>query len=166
EALRTLVVETGGLPRRVPAGVLASDLPALEHLELWFGVEDYGGTTTVDDLAPLLAGERFPALRRLGLRNSEWGDDLVRRLADAPVTQRVKVLDLSGHVLTDAGGEVLAAAPAFRGLERLVIHHHFLTEEMEERLRAALTGVDVDLDGRREPEVYKDEVFYYPQVTE
>ena len=165
-SLRRLTVQTGGLPRGPVAGITASDLPALEHLELWFGVEDYGGTTTVDDLAPLLAGERFPALRSLGLRNSPWGDDLVRALAGAPVLDRVRVLDLSGNVLTDAGGEVLATAPAFRTLERLVIRYHFLTEAMEERLRAALPGVDLHLSERQEPEVYKDRTYYYPEVTE
>src|SRR5690606_41114100 len=165
-SLRRLTVQTGGLPRGPVAGITASDLPALEHLELWFGVEDYGGTTTVDDLAPLLAGERFPALRSLGLRNSPWGDDLVRALAGAPVLERVRVLDLSGNVLTDAGGEVLATAAAFRTLERLVIRYHFLTEATEERLRAAVPGVDLYLSERQEPEVYKDRTYYYPEVTE
>ncbi|MEY9213447.1 hypothetical protein ABH917_002893 [Thermobifida halotolerans] len=166
DALRGLVVQTGGLPRKVTTGILASRLPALEHLELWFGVEDYGGTTTVDDLAPLLAGELFPALRSLGLRNSTWGDELVRRLADAPVLDRVGVLDLSGNVLTDTGGEVLATAPAFRNLDRLVLRYHFLTEEMLDRLRAALAGVDLDVSGGEKPDVYRGKATYYPEVTE
>ncbi|KUP95495.1 hypothetical protein AC529_17455, partial [Thermobifida cellulosilytica TB100] len=166
EALRRLVVQAGGLP-----GVLASDLPALEHLELWFGVEDYGGTTEVGDLAPLLEGKAFPNLRSLGLRNAEWGDDLVRRLADAPVTQRVKVLDLSGHVLTEPGGEVLAAAPAFRGLDRLVMRYHFVPEPVLERIRQALSGVALDLDDPQEPDHDLDDdgaevPVYFPEVTE
>ncbi|MEY9213445.1 STM4015 family protein [Thermobifida halotolerans] len=165
-SLRRLVVQTGGLPREVTEGVLASDLPGLEHLELWFGVEDYGGDTTVDDLAPLLAGGLFPALRSLGLRNSEWGDELVRRLAEAPVLDRVRELDLSGHVLTDAGGEVLACAPAFRALKRLTVNHHYLGEEMRERIREALAGVDPELSEAEEPSVYGGEKHYYPEATE
>ena len=170
-SLRRLTVQTGGLPREVTTGVLASDLPALEHLELWFGIDWYGGTTEVSDLAPLLEGEGFPNLRSLGLRNSPWGDDLVRALAGAPVLERVRVLDLSGNVLTDAGGEVLATAPAFHTLERLVIRYHFLTEAMEERLRAALPGVDLHLSEREEPDHDVDDdgteiLVYYPEVTE
>jgi hypothetical protein len=56
DALETLVIETGGLPRAVTQDVLAAHLPQLTHLELWLGTENYGGETTVDDLAPLLAG--------------------------------------------------------------------------------------------------------------
>ncbi|GLY24951.1 hypothetical protein [Micromonospora sp. NBRC 101691] len=60
--------------------MVASELPALTDLELWIGTPDYGGDTEVADLAPLLAGERFPALRRLGLRNAEIADALVTAL--------------------------------------------------------------------------------------
>ncbi|TDQ53785.1 STM4015 family protein [Actinorugispora endophytica] len=166
EALASLTVQTGGLPGEAVAGILASDLPALERLELWFGVEDYGGTTTVETLEPLLSGKVFPSLRHLGPRNSPWGDDLVRALAGAPVLRRIRVLDLSGHVLRDEGGRVLASAPAFRGLERLVLRYHFLSEPVMAELRAALAGVDLDLSGPEEPDAYKDEVYYYPEVTE
>ncbi|MFG1925725.1 hypothetical protein [Cryptosporangium sp. NPDC048952] len=38
-ALRELAFETGGLPAGVARAVAASDFPALEHLELWFGEE-------------------------------------------------------------------------------------------------------------------------------
>lgn len=58
-ALRELTFESGGLPAQALRGVLDSELPALEHLELWLGVSAYGGDATVPDLAPLLAGGRF-----------------------------------------------------------------------------------------------------------
>lgn len=67
---------------------------------------------------------------------------------------------------TDAGGEVLATAPVFRNLERLVIRHHFLTEEMQKRVRAALSEVDLELSEARKPEVYQGRSYYYPSVTE
>ncbi len=167
EALRRLVVQTGGLPGEVTTGILASDLPALEHLELWFGVEDYGGTTEVGDLAPLFEGEVFPNLRSLGLCNAEWGDDLVRALADAPVMERVRALDLSSNALGPDGGEVLASAPVFRGLDSLTMDYHFVPEPVLERIRQALSGVALDLS---EPEEYfvdeNGEPAYYPGLTE
>jgi len=166
EALRTLAVETGGLPGEVTTGILASDLPALEHLELWFGSGYYGCTTELDDLAPLFEGELFPNLRSLGLRNDERTDDLVGMLAGAPLLDRLDVLDLSLGTLSDAGADLIARAPAFRRLRRLDLHHHYLTEEGEARLRAALPGVDLDLSERGEPRVHDGEVHYYAAVTE
>ena len=172
-SLRRLTVQTGGLPRGPVAGITASDLPALEHLELWLGVEGYGRSTEVDDLDRLLSGGAFPRLRSLGLRNAEHTDDLVRALAEAPLLDRLEVLDLSLGTLSDAGAEVIAQTPAFRRLRRLDLHHHYLSEEGQERLRAALPGVDLDLDDRREPDEFDpadDDPEYfrhgYPAVTE
>jgi hypothetical protein len=82
--LKTLIVETGGLPGHVVREVCAADLPALEHLELWLGSEDFGGDATLDDLAPILSGRLFPRLTTLALRDCEWADDLAVALADAP----------------------------------------------------------------------------------
>src|SRR6201990_2325494 len=40
-ALKTLIVEAGGLPRGVVRDALAVEAPNLEHLELWIGSEKY-----------------------------------------------------------------------------------------------------------------------------
>ncbi|TDQ53787.1 STM4015 family protein [Actinorugispora endophytica] len=167
EALTSLTAQTGGLPEEAVAGILASDLPALENLELWLGVEDHGRTTTVDTLAPLLSGTALPALRSLGLRNAERTDDLVRALADAPVLGRLEVLDLSMGTLTDDGARIIADSPGFRGLGRLDLRHHYLAEEgMAERVRAALPGVEVDLGEPQDPGTDDVRDVYYPAVTE
>jgi hypothetical protein len=171
-SLRRLTVQSGGLRPEVVRDVCASSLPALEHLELWLGVEEYGGTTTPQDLAPVLSGEAFPRLRSLGLRNTGEIDAWVPALARAPVLASLDALDLSLGALTDKGGQALVeAAPAFRGLKRLDLHHHFLTEETRERVRAALPGVEVDLSEPEEPDAYVQdgeeiEVYYYTAVGE
>jgi hypothetical protein len=167
--LRTLVLQSGGLPGRVSREVAASPLPALENLELWLGVEAYRGDTTPDDLARVLSGEAFPSLRSLGLRNAEDVDDWIPVLAQAPVLASLDVLDLSLGILTDRGGRALAeAASAFAGLRRLDLHHHYLSEDVCGRIREALPGVEVDLSDRREPGVYdwSDEEHYYTAVSE
>src|SRR5262249_19321549 len=79
--LRKLVIESGGLPRGIVEEILNSNLPALEHLELWLGTSDYGGDTTVEDFAPLFNGSLFPQLRYLGLRDSEIVNDLAQSIA-------------------------------------------------------------------------------------
>ncbi|SCF06894.1 hypothetical protein GA0074695_3237 [Micromonospora viridifaciens] len=164
--LRELAVETGGLPREFVAAVLASDLPALTELELWLGTPDYGGDTSVADLAPLLAGERFPRLRRLGLRNAEIVDDLAAALASAPVVGRLERLDLSLGTLGDEGAAALLAGQPLTHLAELDLHHHYLSEEMAGSVAGALAGVRVDLSERQVPEEYDGESYRYTAVSE
>ncbi|GIJ56568.1 hypothetical protein [Virgisporangium aurantiacum] len=151
-AVRELAFETGGLGRGILAGVVASDLPALEHLELWLGVDRYGGDITVDDLAPLLGGATFPGLRRLGLRNAEFADRLAAAVAAAPVVAGLTEVDLSLGMLGDEGAAALLAGQPLTHLRRLDLHHHFLSAAMADRLVAELPGVDVDVSDRQSAE--------------
>ncbi|MFF3504550.1 STM4015 family protein [Streptomyces sp. NPDC003247] len=146
--LRRLTMETGGLPAEVVRGIAASDLPALLHLDLWLGTPDYGGDAEVADLEPILSGARLPRLRHLALHNSEIQDAVATAMASAPVVARLEVLDLSMGVLTDEGAAALLAGQPLTHLKKLDLHHHFLSEDLEERVRQALepAGVDVDLD--------------------
>ncbi|CAL9525917.1 hypothetical protein SUDANB121_03951 [Nocardiopsis dassonvillei] len=163
-SLRSLTLQNGGLSGATVRGVVAAGLPALEHLELWLGVEDHGGSTSVEDLAPLLEGRALTGVRSLGLRNAERTDDWVRALAGSPVLERLEALDLSLGTLTDDGARVLLDGPGFRNLRRLDLHHHFMTEDMEDRVRAALTeaGVEVDTAERFDGAPWRT----YPAVSE
>ncbi|GLW05187.1 hypothetical protein Misp01_03170 [Microtetraspora sp. NBRC 13810] len=171
DALRILRVETGGLPGEVVRAVGACDLPALEHLELWLGVEEYGGDATVTDLGPILTGERLPSLRHLGLQNSEIQDDIAAAAASAPVVARLESLNLSMGVLTDTGAEALLSGQPLTHLRRLDLHHHYLTDAMMTRVAAALPGVHVDLSEQEEPDLEDEddedgEVWRYVAVSE
>ncbi|MGK5550714.1 STM4015 family protein [Actinomadura kijaniata] len=143
--LRTLRFETGGLPREIVHAVTAGDLPNLEHLDLWLGTDAYGGDATVGDLEPILTGERLPSLRHLGLENSETQDEVAAAVAGAPVVARLESLSLALGALTDAGAEALLSGQPLTHLRKLDLHHHFLSDAMAERVRAALPGVEVDL---------------------
>ncbi|MFD4574595.1 STM4015 family protein [Streptomyces sp. NPDC058417] len=147
-ALRWLVIEAGGLPAEVVRGVGASDLPALELLELWLGTPDYGGDSEVSDLEPLLSGARLPRLRHLGLRNSEMQDAVATAVAAAPVVARLEVLDLSLGILTDDGAAALLAGQPLTHLKHLDLRHNYLSEPVQERIRQTVetAGVRVDLD--------------------
>ncbi|TDC91389.1 STM4015 family protein [Actinomadura sp. 7K507] len=146
EKLTMLRFESGGLPGHVVRAVAASDLPNLAHLDLWFGVDDYGGDATVADLAPLLGGERLPALRHLGLENSAIQDEIAAAVAGAPVAARLESLSLAMGVLTDQGAEALLSGQPLTHLRELDLHHHFLSDALMERVKAALPGVKVNLD--------------------
>ncbi|MFF7197309.1 STM4015 family protein [Streptomyces sp. NPDC088197] len=146
--LRSLTVETGGMPAQAVRGIAASDLPALEHLDLWLGTSEYGGDSEITDLAPFLTGALLPKLRSLALRNSEMQDEIAAALASAPVVARLETLDLSMGVLTDEGATALLAGQPLTHLKTLDLHHNYLTSPVARRLREALepSGVHVELD--------------------
>ncbi|MEU1666182.1 STM4015 family protein [Streptomyces sparsogenes] len=170
ERLRTLRFESGGLPADIVRAVCDSELPQLEHLSLWLGVEHYGGDTTLADLAPLLAGGRFPKLRHLGLQNSEIQDEIAAAVAAAPVVAQLTSLGLSMGTLTDAGAEALLAGQPLTHLEALDLHHHYLSEKLAQRVREELepSGVQVDLSEPQEVRRWgnSDEEFRYVAVSE
>lgn len=140
--LRHLVIQSGGLDASVVRQVMTADLPALEHLELYLGTENYGATSSVDDLTPLLDGTLFPRLKYLGLKNSDAQDQIAQVLASAPVTATLEELDLSLGVLTDEGGQALLGSPNLGGLKKLNVAHHFMSEDMVARLQALPPEVD------------------------
>ncbi|CNE38645.1 Ran GTPase-activating protein (RanGAP) involved in mRNA processing and transport [Mycobacterium tuberculosis] len=152
DRLTVLRFESGGLPAGIVRAVAASELPNLEHLDLWLGEDNYGGDATVADLAPLLGGERLPALRHLGLEDSEIQDEIAAAVAGAPVVARLESLSLAMGVLTDQGAEALLAGQPLTHLRRLDLHHHFLSDAMIERVKASLPGVEVDLDDQERPD--------------
>jgi hypothetical protein len=164
DRLRALVIESGGLDAQVGSGVLRSELPALEHLEVWLGTERYGANTTVADLEPLVAGTLFPSLRYLGLRDSEIANEIAAAIAQAPILERIRVLDLSLGTLDDSGAAALLASPAIRNLEKLDLHHHYCSEAMMAQLETL--GIEVDTSDRQEPDVWDGEEHRYVAVSE
>ncbi|MET0233492.1 MAG: STM4015 family protein [Kibdelosporangium sp.] len=169
QKLRTLVIETGGLPREVVSAVGQSDFPALTELRLWFGVPEYGGNWQPEDLQPLLAGGKLPALRHLGLQNSEEQDTICDLVADAGIVRQLETLDLSMGVLRDPGARALLAGQSLTHLKTLDLTHHFLSGEVQQQVRDALepAGVRVILEGGESPDIGDDkEVYYYTAVAE
>ncbi|MDF5753615.1 STM4015 family protein [Spongiactinospora sp. TRM90649] len=152
EALETLRFETGGLPSGVVRAVGASTLPALRHLEMWLGEENYSGDSGPDDWAAILAGRGLPALTHLGLQDSERQDDVAAAVATAPIVARLESLDLSMGALSDEGAEALLAGQPLTHLKRLNLRHNYLSEEMAGKVVEVLRGVEVDVSERQEPD--------------
>jgi sulfur carrier protein ThiS len=148
--LKSLTFEASNLPREVVVAVGGSTLPALEHLELWLGTDEYGANTRPEDLAGILEGGLAPSLRYLGLRNSDISDDVAVAVAGSPLLKKVRVLDLSLGTLGDRGAQALLAAPALAKLEKLDIHHHYVSPDVVARLLAL--GIQVDASGAEEVE--------------
>lgn len=164
DRLKTLIIQTGGLDGGVVRGLGQSQLPALEHLELWLGVDEYGGTVTPEDLEPILSGERFPQLKYLGLRNSEIADRIAAAVAKAPILKTIHTLDLSLGTLTDDGAAALLASREISQLKKLDLHHHYCTDDITHRL--AVLGPRVDVSVQLEPDTYNGEDWRYVSVSE
>ncbi|UGQ11446.1 STM4015 family protein [Yinghuangia sp. ASG 101] len=154
ERLRRLTLETGGLPAHVPGAIAACDFPALEHLDVWLGVEFYGGDATVRDLDALLVGASLPRLRHLGMMNSEIQNDIATALAAAPIVARLASLDLSMGTLSDAGVEALLTGQPLTHLQNLTVEHHFVSESMARRLRDLLESAGVEVTMPAAEELY------------
>lgn len=154
-SLRSLLVQSGGLPSKHITEIVDSDLPSLSHLELWIGDQNYGNDVTATALKPLLVSRS--TLRYLGLRNADNADEIARAVSDAPVLNDVDVLDLSLGTLTDEGAEALLASSKIRQLQRLDLHHHYLSDAMTDRISGI--GIDVDVSERKEAEVYSGEEY-------
>ena len=136
--LRSFTVETGGLMLGAVKSIMKAKWPKLESLEIWFGQDNYGAEGGVKDLKPLLDGEGVPNLRKLGLRNAEFTDELCEVLPKAKVLAQLQELDLSMGTMTDAGAHVLATNPTvFRRLKTLDVSENFLTKEGQKLVATA-----------------------------
>jgi hypothetical protein len=166
EQLKSLVIESGGLPAQVVRDVAAAELPALEHLELWLGDDNYGGDATLEDVAPLLVNNPFPNLRYLGLRDSMIADEIAVAIANAPILERIKVLDLSLGTLGNKGAAALLESPGLANLERLDLHHHYCSDEMMQQLEELGQRLNIDIDLNEQEDTEEEEEYRYVAVSE
>lgn len=164
--LTKLIIETGGLSAAVLNQVSDSNLPALEHLELWLGDENYGWDGTIDSVKPLLSSEKFPKLKHLAIKNSEIEDEIAQQVAASKLLNQLQVLDLSMGLMTDNGAELLLAAKENMGsLKLLDVSENFLSDEMVNKI--STLPMTVKADEQKEAEDDGDgDVYRYVSVSE
>ena len=163
-SLRELAFEAGGLPGEIARAVAASSFPSLEHLELWLGTDQYGGTTKLADLEGLLRKDPFPTLRYLGLRNSEIVGEIVWALSGSPVLSHLRELDLSMGTLTDEEATRLLQIPELRKIETLDLSESYLTPPVIRLLEAG--SLRIVADGQRKADEYRGKSYRYVSVSE
>ncbi len=132
--LKELYLESGGLGVDVLRQVIAADLPQLEVLSIYLGSSGYGWDGTLEDIKPLIDGQLFPKLKHLGLCDSEIADEIAQAVAQAPILDRIEVLDLSMGTLGDFGAEALLASPKVKQLKKLDLTHHYISDANQARL--------------------------------
>jgi uncharacterized protein (TIGR02996 family) len=127
---------TGGLSTESAQSIAAARWPKLERLDVWFGMDDYGGNASLDDVRALLARRDLPNLRHLALANSPEADTLVELLVSSPLLARLEVLDLSKGTLGNEGALVmLAQRERFAHLRRIDVSRSYLGDTTLESLR-------------------------------
>lgn len=141
--LKKFTIESGGLPASVAQAVAASKMPALTHLELWLGSDEYGFSGDLALYQDLVAKLRTPTLEYLGLRDSEIADELAVWLAGDDLVGCLKTLDLSLGTLGDIGAEALFNSPYVPKLHSLILEHHYISEEWQEKLKTLPIKVDL-----------------------
>ncbi|BAZ13793.1 leucine rich repeat variant [Calothrix sp. NIES-4071] len=137
EHLKTLMIQTGYTivqPQTIN-DISNLDLPALEYLEIWLAESfHYGQDISTQRLAPILSGELFPSLKYLGLKSSNYSDNIAFSIVNSPLLQRLAVLDLSQGTLTDFGAETLLKCPAINQLHTLNVSMNKLSARMVQKL--------------------------------
>lgn len=158
--LKALTIECGGLPAAVLKQIATANLPNLEYLQLYLGVEDYGFDGSIVDLHPFMLNNPFPKLKHLGLLDSEIADEIAMVIANAPVVTQLESLDLSQGTLSDEGAQYLLASDAIKQLKKLDLHYHYMSNDMMKKFRALPLIVDVSDQQDTEDD------WRYPAVTE
>lgn len=165
EGLEELTIICGGIGSDVLASIQNAKLPNLKKLLLYIGVEDYGFDGNADTIRELLAKADFPNLQYLGITDSEIQDDLAKVVLESKFITQIETLDLSMGTLTDKGGELLLEAlPKLPNVKKLDVHYHYMSDEMEEKLKKL--PITVDVSEKNEPDEYKGTIYMNAMLTE
>lgn len=132
--LKELRIECGGLPAQILRNLAASSLPNLKRLELWLGTEDYGFDGSLDDVVALLGAIQPGRLEYLGLKDAEIADELAVWLAKQAWLAQIQTVDISLGTLGDVGAEALFNSPYLKGVKRLDLSHHYISDAWQKKL--------------------------------
>lgn len=163
--LEALTIICGGLPVSVIQSIKKAKLPGLKKLVLYIGIENYGFDGNKDTIKALLEESDFPKLEYLGIEDSEIQDELAEVVLESKYMKQLHTLDLANGTLTDKGGELLLGKlPSYPNVKVLDVHYHYMSEEMEEKLKAL--PIEVDTSESNEPEEYRGEIWMNAMLTE
>ncbi len=159
--LLSLEIICGGLPKDVIHSIAKANLPKLEKLNLYMGVEWYGFDGGTEDIE-MITNTSFPSLKYLGLGNSDMQNEITELMMTSPLLPQLEVLDLSNGTLTDKGAEIiLDNIEKLKHLKLLDLSYHYLTDKMMIKMKKS--SLTVNITDQQEIE---DEEYMYPMVTE
>ena len=151
--VKSAAFRTGGLSQASAQSIATATWPKIEDLEIWYGDDNYGGDSTIEDVRPLLGRTDMPALRRLGLMNAQFTDELCSVIPTAKLARQLRELDLSKGCMTDEGAEELAEAAGVLTLDKLDVSENYLSASGVRSLRGvAKTVVSTEQRDDDDPE--------------
>jgi hypothetical protein len=165
-ACREFRVETGGLTKASLKAIATAKWPRLEILSVWFGKTDYGCNCRPQDVAPILDGKGLGKLKHLGLKNSQWGNEIAALVAKSKILPQLDTLDLSmSHITTDVlEKSVMPHKARFAKLSKLDVSRCLLDQRGQALAKQLAKTVDVE---RQRPlSDYADEDYRYAAVGE
>jgi hypothetical protein len=139
ENLKALIIESNSIGNEFIYNFYQLELPTLEYLELWLGLDIYD-RYPLDDLI-INFSTIFPKLKYLGLHKHHESDNLAFAIANSPIVENLVELDLSVGAMHDIDVEALFNCPAIRQLDTLDISHNYINYEMIEKMNK----IDINL---------------------
>jgi hypothetical protein len=164
DRLRKLVIQTGGMSADIVSDVTSAQLPRLQHLELWLGDDGYGNDVSLDDIRRLLTDGPYDQLTYLGLRDDCRADETSKLLSELKLPATLSVLDLSLGTLSDEGATALIGSPWLSQLQKLDVHHHFISQQVVTTLRTIVS--EVEANDVQQPDVWEGKPHRYVAVGE
>jgi uncharacterized protein (TIGR02996 family) len=147
---------TGGLEKANARAIATAAIPSIEHLDIWYGDDNYGGNATVKDVELLLGRTDLPKLRHLGLMNSELADALPEALVKSKLLPQLRELDLSMGCMTDNGARAIAEnKSAFQHLEKLNLSLNYISTAAIATLKGVAKNVDTSKQRADEDPEYR-----------
>ena len=160
--LKSLELISGGTDKQTFEELAKADLPNLEKLVVYVGVEDYGYSGDISVVKPLLNKNLFPKLTYLGIVDAEEQDKVVEMVLESDILKNLKVWDTSYGVLTDEGAnKIIENADKVKHLEKIIIEWHFISPETEKKLKKLPCKVLLS-----DSQFDEDEDYRYPMYTE
>ena len=166
--LKKLEIISGGTGETVLSDIVKAELPALTHLEIYMGVDNYGFDGSIQDIIPFTKKENFPKLKYLGLKNSDIEDEICEAVLAGDILPQLEVLDMSYGTLGEKGVNMLLDnIDKISHLKELNIYYNYAPKELLEKLQGEMEKLgiksycdqgDADLD--------EEEEYRYPYITE
>jgi len=164
--LERAIFITGGLSKPCGKHIAAAKMPKIKHLEIYYGTENYGGDCTVKEVKPLLDRTDLKDLHYLGLKNSEFGNEMAKAVIGAKLVRQLKTLDLSKSTITDEGAQTLFdGKDTLKHLECLDLSTNFLTKDGIKLVKGICKKVVTD-DQQKPYDWGEGELHYYCDITE
>jgi uncharacterized protein (TIGR02996 family) len=126
--LERAIFITGGLSAKCGKNIATATMPKIKHLEIYYGDDNYGGDCSIKEVLPLLGRSDLPQLEYLGLKNSQFADDIAGAVVGSKLVKQLKTLDLSFGTMGDEGAQALAAGKSsLEHLECLDLTRNYLS---------------------------------------